>query len=94
MKTFNTQGMVQEAISEIEKIAPKRSHIEIDVKEDPVGTFSTYIRLDTKTKTYFAKKADTFLYRSFSKALRALKSQIQKRRINHETIRSGKYNAV
>ncbi len=94
MKTFNTQGMVQEAISEIEKIAPKHAHVEIDIKEDPVGTFRTHIRLDTKNKTYFAKKDDIFLYRSFSKALRALKAQIQKRKVNHETIRSGKYNAA
>ncbi|MDD4973686.1 MAG: hypothetical protein PHY93_05015 [Bacteriovorax sp.] len=91
MKTFNTQEMVQEAVSEIQKIAPKHSHVEIDVKEDPIGTFSTYIRLDTKQRTYFAKKEDMFLYKSFSKALRAIKAQIQKRRINHETVRSNKY---
>lgn len=75
--------MVQEATSEIEKIAPKNSHVEIDVREDPVGHFSTHIKLSTKTKTYFAKKEDTFLYRSFSKALRAIKMQIQKKRLNH-----------
>lgn len=83
MKTFNTAEMVQEATSEIEKIAPKNSHVEIDVREDPVGHFSTHIKLSTKTKTYFAKKEDTFLYRSFSKALRAIKMQIQKKRLNH-----------
>lgn len=83
MKTFNTEEMVQEATSEIEKIAPKNSHVEIDVREDPVGHFSTHIKLSTKTKTYFAKKEDTFLYRSFSKALRAIKMQIQKKRLNH-----------
>lgn len=94
MKTLNTQEMVQDAVSEIQKFAPKNSHVEIDVKEDPVGTFSTHIRVDTKERTYFAKKEDMFLYRSFSKAVRALKAQIQKRRINHETIRSGKYGAA
>lgn len=91
MKTLYTQEMVQEAISEIEKFAPKNSHVEIDVKEDPVGNFSTHIRVDTAQKTYFAKKEDIFLYRSFSKAVRALKAQIQKRRVNHATIRTGKY---
>lgn len=94
MKTLYTQEMVKEAVSEIEKFAPKNSHVEIDVKEDPVGTFSTHIRLDTKQKTYFAKKEDMFLYRSFSKAVRALKAQLQKRRVNHETIRTGKYNTA
>lgn len=94
MKTLNTQELVQDAISEIEKFAPKHSHVEIDVKEDPVGNFSTHIRVETKERTYFAKKDDMFLYRSFNKAVRALKAQIQKRRINHETIRSSKYYAA
>lgn len=83
MKTFNTDSMVSEATSEIEKIAPKHSQIEIDVREDPVGHFSTHIKLSTKTKTYFAKKDDTFLYRSFSKALRAIKMQLAKKRVSH-----------
>ncbi len=83
MKTFNTAEMVSEATSEIEKIAPRNSHVEIDVKEDPAGHFSTNIKLQTKTRTYFAKKEDMFLYRSFSKALRAIKAQIQKKRVSH-----------
>lgn len=83
MKTFNTEEMVNEATSEIEKFAPKNSQVEIDVKEDPVGHFSTHIKLQTKYKTYFAKKEDTFLYKSFSKALRAIKTQVQKKRANH-----------
>ncbi len=80
MKTFNTDSMVSEATAEIEKIAPKNSQIEIDVREDPVGHFSTHIKLSTKTKTYFAKKDDLFLYKSFSKAIRAIKMQLQKKR--------------
>ncbi len=83
MKTFNTEEMVNEAALEIEKFAPKNSQLEIDVKEDPVGHFSTYIKISTKTKTYFAKKEDTFLYKSFSKAIRAIKTQVQKKRSNH-----------
>ncbi len=83
MKTFNTDSMVSEATSEIEKIAPKNSQIEIDVVEDPVGHFSTHIKLVTKTKTYFAKKDDLFLYRSFSKAIRAIKMQLSKKRTSH-----------
>ena len=80
MKTFNTDEMVSEATSEIEKIAPKNSQIEIDVREDPIGHFSTHIKLSTKTKTYFAKKEDMFLYKSFSKAIRAIKTQLNKKR--------------
>ena len=82
MKTFNTDSMVSEATSEIEKFAPKNSQVEIDVREDPVGHFSTQIKLSTKTKTYFAKKEDLFLYKSFSKAIRAIKAQLQKKRSN------------
>ena len=76
MKPFNTEDMVSEAAAEIEKIAPRNSVVEIDVKEDPAGHFST-------NRTYFAKKDDIFLYRSFSKAIRAIKAQIQKKRTNH-----------
>lgn len=83
MKPFNTEDMVSEAAAEIEKIAPRNSVVEIDVKEDPAGHFSTNIKLQTKYRTYFAKKDDTFLYRSFSKAIRAIKAQIQKKRTNH-----------
>lgn len=83
MKPFNTEVMVSEAASEIERIAPRNSHVEIDVKEDPAGHFSTNIKLQTKYRTYFAKKEDAFLYKSFSKAIRAIKAQIQKKRVNH-----------
>jgi ribosome-associated translation inhibitor RaiA len=83
IKSFSTEEMVSEATSEIEKIAPRHSHVEIDVKEDPQGHFSTNIKLQTKYKTYFARKDDAFLYKSFTKALRALKAQVKKRRTNH-----------
>lgn len=83
MKPFNTEDLVQEAASEIQRIAPKNSTVDIDVVEDPAGHFSTHIKLITKTKTYFAKKDDMFLYKSFSKALRAIKAQIAKKRSNH-----------
>ena len=83
MKPFNREDMVQEAAQEIEKFAPKNSHIEIDIKEDPVGHYSTNIKLQTKYKTFFAKKHDVYFYKSFSRALRALKAQLQKKRPNH-----------
>ena len=83
MKNISTEEMVNDATNEIEKMAPKHSHVAIDVKEDPAGHYSTHIELRTKQKTYFAKKEDVFLYRSFSKAMRAIKMQIQKKRVNH-----------
>ena len=93
MKTLNTEEMVQSAMNEIKKIAPKNSQIEIDVREDPVGTFSTHILLKTKQHVYFAKKDDLFLYRSFNKALRAIKAQLQKKRYSYEG-RIDKYGRV
>lgn len=82
MKPFKTEDLVQEAASEIQRIAPRNSQIDIEVIEDPVGNYSTHIKLVTKTKTYFAKKEDLFLYRSFSKAIRAIKAQVAKKRHN------------
>jgi hypothetical protein len=74
MKKAKLNRLLDYGSHEIEKI---------DVKEDPVGHFSTHIKLITKYKTYFAKKDDDFLYRSFSKAIKAIKAQIGKNRIDH-----------
>lgn len=94
MKNLNTHEMINSAISEIEKFAPKRSHVEIEVKEDPVGNFITLIRIHAKEKLYIAKKEDMYLYKSFTKAMRAIKAQVEKRRGHHEPLRSGKYYAA
>jgi ribosome-associated translation inhibitor RaiA len=85
MKSLNTQEMIQGAIEEIKKIAPNRSQVDIEVREDPVGNFCTHILVQTKQHTYFSKKEDMFLYRSFSKAMRAMKAQLHKKRVSHET---------
>lgn len=92
MKNLSTQGLVQEAVSEIEKFAPKNSHVAVDISEDPVGTYHTSIRVDTNQRTFFAKKDDMFLYKSFSKALRALKAQLHKKRPGHPTVGAKKLN--
>ncbi len=88
MKNFKPAEMVRDATEEIQKFAPRNSIVDIDVTEDPVGHYCTNIKLHTKNRTYFAKKEDDFLYKSFTKALRALKTQLQKKRINrlHETV--------
>jgi len=83
MKNYSPAEMVNEARSEIEKIAPRNSEIDVVITEDPVGHYSTNIKLQTRTHTYFAKKEDDFLYKSLSKALRALKAQLGKKRFNH-----------
>lgn len=85
MKDLSTENLIQTATYEIEKVAPKNSQVEIDIKEDPVGNFRTNIKLITRSKTYFSKKEDTFMYKSLTKALRALKAQISKKRTFHSS---------
>ncbi len=83
MKRLNATEMINDAAVELEKLAPKNSQLEIDVKEDPAGHFSTHVKLQTKYRTYFAKKEDAFLYKSFSKAIKAIKAQLEKKRNRH-----------
>lgn len=83
MKKYKPAEMVRDATEEIEKFAPRNSIVDIDVTEDPVGHYSTNIKLHTRKHTYFAKKEDDFLYKSFTKAIRALKAQLGKKRSNH-----------
>ena len=82
MKKYNSQDLVDDAVLEIQKIAPRDSHVEIEVVEDPVGHFKTNIKLTTKMKTYFSKKEDSFVYGSFSKALKAMKSQLRRGKVS------------
>jgi ribosome-associated translation inhibitor RaiA len=85
MKTLNTQEMIQGAIDEIRRYAPHNAQIDIEVREDPVGNFATHILVQANHHTYFSKKEDMFLYRSFNKAMRAVKAQLAKKRVTHET---------
>ncbi len=78
MKKFSTHEMINEAVEEIKRLAPRNSEVEIGFTEDPVGNFQTNIKLTTKLRTYFAKKEDQFLAGSFSKALKAMKKQLRK----------------
>lgn len=84
MKRLSHQTLVEDAVMELEKIAPRNSAIEVDVKEEG-GHYFTKIKLRTKNKTYFAKKEDLFFYKSFSKALKAIKSQLHKARSCRQT---------
>jgi hypothetical protein len=87
MKNLNEKEMRAEAVLEIEKIAPKHSEVEIDVEESRRGVFSTHIRLITKQKIYFAKKEDSFLNKSFYKAMRAIKAQVKKNKTAHHAVK-------
>ncbi len=86
MKHLANQTLVADAVHELEKFAPKNSAIEVDVKEE-AGHFYTMIKLKTKKRTYLAKKEDLFLYKSFNKAMKAIKSQLHKNRACRETFR-------
>jgi hypothetical protein len=91
MKSLNEKEMRVEAAQEIGKIAPRHSEVEIAVEEDRRGIFSTHIRLITKQRTYFAKKEDSFLNKSFYKAVRAIKAQVKKNKVDHHAV---KYSLV
>ena len=91
MKNLSKKEMLVEAVQEIEKIAPRHSEVEIDVEKNRRGIFCTHIRLITKQKIYFAKKEDSFLNKSFYKAMRAIKAQIKKNKVEHHAV---KYSLV
>lgn len=83
MKNYSPAELVNEVRAEIERIAPSNSEIDVLITEDPVGHFSTNLKIQTRTHTYFVKKEDDYLYKSLTKALRALKAQLGKKRFNH-----------
>lgn len=87
MKNLAKIEMQHEAIQEIEKIIPGKSEINIDIEENRRGIFCTHIRLITKKKIYFAKKEDSFLNKSFSKAIRAIKAQVKKNKVDHHAVK-------
>ncbi len=91
MKNIIEKEMRDEAIEEIVKIAPKHAEVEIDVEETRKGIFCTHIKLITKQKIYFAKKEDSFLNKSFYKAMRAIKTQVKKNKTDHHAL---KYSLV
>jgi hypothetical protein len=86
MKNVSTNDLIQDATAEIEKLAPKNSHLEVDIKEDSSGVYRTNLILVTKYRTYFAGKEDIFMVKSFKKALKALKSQLSKKQQIHTTV--------
>lgn len=86
MKTLNTQEMIHGAMDELRRYAPRNAKIDIEVREDPIGNYATHILVQSGQHTYFSKKEDFFLYRSFNKAMRAIKAQLAKKRVSHETI--------
>lgn len=91
MKNLAEKEMLAEAVQEIEKVAPRHSEIDIEVEENRRGIFCTHIRLITKQRVYFAKKEDSFLNKSFYKAMRAIKAQVKKNKVDHHAV---KYSLV
>ena len=85
MKNLNEKITVEAAIEEIQKIAPKHSEVSVDMEKSKKGIFCTNIKLVTKKKVYFAKKEDNLLNKSFYKAMRAIKAQVKKNKVNHHT---------
>jgi ribosome-associated translation inhibitor RaiA len=86
--------MVDYGLSEISRIAPFNSDVELDVKEDAKGHFYSFIKVKVNRKIFIAKKEGNNMYESFHKALKALKVQLAKNKINHRVHRSLRYEVA
>jgi ribosome-associated translation inhibitor RaiA len=83
MRSDKANRLVEYGVEEVEKIVPENSFIEIDVKEDPIGHFSSLIKVNAPNRDFFVKKEADSMYESFHKALRAIRMQIAKKKIHH-----------
>lgn len=94
MRINKANEMMDYGYDELEKIAPKNSVIELDVKEDPQGHFSSLVKIKANNKFFIVKKEADSMYESFHKAIRALKAQLAKNKINHRVFRKLKFDIV
>lgn len=89
MNAEKKNRLIEYGLQEVEKIAPENSQIEVEVKEGPIGHFYSLIKIKLPHKMLFVKKEGESMYESFHKALRALRSQLARKKDNHhnESIR-------
>ncbi len=88
MRRNQQERMIRFGVDEIERVAPFSSEVELDVKEDAKGHFFSFIKVKVNHKLYVAKKEGKNMYDSFHKALRALKAQLAKNKVNHRVQRN------
>jgi len=87
MRSRPEERLIRFGVDEIERVAPFSSEVELDVKEDSKGHFFSFIKVKVNHKLYVAKKEGKNMYDSFHKALRALKAQLAKNKVNHRVRR-------
>lgn len=92
MKGNKANRMIEYGVQEIERIVPYSEEIELDVKENGKGHFYSLIKVKVNHKFYIAKKEGKDMYESFHKAMRALKAQLAKNKINHRVERNLHFN--
>jgi ribosome-associated translation inhibitor RaiA len=91
MKGNKAKRLLDYGIAEIERVAPFGESVELDFKEDAKGHFLSFIKVKVNHKLYIAKKEGRDVYESFHKALKALKSQLAKNKVNHRVNRKLAY---
>lgn len=87
MKGNKANRMIEYGVHEIERIVPYSEEIELDVKEDGKGHFYSLIKVKVNHKLFIARKEGKDMYESFHKAMRALKAQLAKNKVNHRVER-------
>lgn len=87
MRGNKANRLLEYGIAEIERIAPFGESVELDFKEDSKGHFFSFIKVKVNHKLYVARKEGRDMYDSFHKALRALKAQLAKNKVNHRVSR-------
>jgi ribosome-associated translation inhibitor RaiA len=91
MRNVKLDRMINYGVEEIERVAPFNSMVELDVKEVARGHFFAFIKVKVNHKLYIARKEGKDMYEGFHKALKALKAQLAKNKVNHRVERKLKY---
>jgi ribosome-associated translation inhibitor RaiA len=91
MKGNKEKRLLDYGIAEIERVAPFGESVELDFKEDAKGHVFSFIKVKVNHRLYVAKKEGRDMYESFHKALRALKAQLAKNKVNHRVNRKLAY---
>ena len=86
------QKLLDYGYDELDRIAPFHEDVEVKVIEDGKKHFMARLKVKVNNKIYFAKKEGNDMYESFHKALRAMKANLAKNKVNHRVNRKMAYD--
>ena len=87
MRADKLNRLMNYGLEEIERVVPYNENVELDVVEDGKEHFFAFIKVKVNHKVYIAKKEGKNMYECFHEALRALKAQLAKNKVNHRVDR-------